>query len=92
MNGTVLGVRIRTWLGSLLAVAVVGCAVALITRDHLGAADPSNPPVKSSDAVNLAKGLSLAFRETAQKALPSVVTIQTRPKMERNERSTPAGR
>ena len=78
--------------GSLFVVAAVGIAAAVaIPRNQLGAADPSDTPVKSSDAVNLAKGLSQAFRETAQKALPSVVIIQTRPKMERSERSAPRG-
>ena len=81
MSRIMLGVRVRTWLWGLAIAGVLGAAAAgALTRNRLAAADPADPPVKSSEAVSIAKGISQAFREVSEKALPSVVMIQTRPK------------
>jgi serine protease Do len=89
VSGIMLGVRVRTWLWSLALVGALGAgAVGVLSRNHVGAADPVEP-VKSNEAINFAKGLSQAFREAANSALPSVVMIQTRPKAERPSARSP---
>ena len=86
MNRRFLGVRARTWTAGIavvIAVAAICSAVGICER-VLAQAPASNPAVVTtpSEAANSARALSQAFREAAQKVLPSVVMIRHQLAME----------
>ena len=90
MNGSVLGLRARTWLAGMVLLTLAGF-LALGTLP--GVADVQKAPaVKSEQATSYAKTLSTAFREAADKVLPSVVMIRTAPKLVRNSAESGEGR
>ncbi len=93
MNRAVFGLRLRSWLFLTVLVVLVGTlAVGVLPRGTVAQGDGGAPPTAttSSGAADYAKSLSRAFREAADRVLPSVVTIQNRPAVpERTE--TPRG-
>lgn len=82
MSGSVLGLRARTWFAGVVVLTLAGfLAVGALP----GNADVQKAPaVKPEQATSYAKTLSTAFREAADKVLPSVVMIRTTPKLARN--------
>jgi serine protease Do len=89
MNGSVLGLRVRTWF---VGIALLTLAGFLAMGALPGNADVSKaaPALKSEQATSYAKTLSTAFREAADEVLPSVVMIRKIPKFA--QRSTQDGR
>ncbi len=84
MNRSFLRIRARTWIAAVAVVALLG-GVSMMwgVGDHALAQGPAMT-AKSSAAeagTSYARTLSKAFREAAQKVLPSVVMIQTTPKV-----------
>lgn len=79
MNKAFLGMRVRSWLLVGVFVALAGL-LAVETSQRLSAAqNDSKPAAATSDsgAVSYAKSLSKAFREAADKVLPSVVLVES---------------
>jgi len=81
MNRVLLGLRIRNWLLVAALVALAGLlAVEANQRTSAAQKDPDSPASTSeSGAVGYAKSLSKAFREAAEKVLPSVVLVESHP-------------
>jgi len=82
MKRAILGMRLRSWLlGAVLLTAVAALAAGPIAKRVAPATTSSatTAAVTSQEARDYAKGLSKAFRESAEKVLPSVVTIENVP-------------
>ena len=77
MNRKCCGVQGRTWAILIAVLALVGAVSVLTgTKDRAAAQSPAVTSGKAEGAVSYARSLSLAFREAAQKVLPSVVMIE----------------
>lgn len=74
------GLRVRSWLILGLVIATIGgITVAIVPHSTVAQVGPQHAAAPSGGAIDYAKSLSQAFREAAEKVLPSVVTIQNRP-------------
>ena len=83
MGRKVFGLTVRTWLGGVALLALAGVLAARsIAKDPVVTSSQSTAGVTSQEAKDYAKGLSKAFREAAEKVLPSVVTIEVKPAAE----------
>ena len=82
MSQRVGGLKVRTWLALAAVLALLGVwAAGSIAKDAADGKSPTPATVTTGEATNYAKTLSKAFRDTADKVLPSVVAIHTRPTM-----------
>ncbi|MEO8493506.1 MAG: Do family serine endopeptidase [Planctomycetota bacterium] len=67
-------------VGAVAATFANGQHATLIPVTYAVQSAPSVTPAEAEQAVSSAKSLSTAFRVTSEKVLPSVVTIENRPK------------
>jgi serine protease Do len=81
MNRVLFGLRIRNWL--LIAAFVALAGLLAIEANQLTSAAQKDPEsataTAGSGSADYAKSLSKAFREAAEKVLPSVVLVESRP-------------
>jgi serine protease Do len=92
MNKALLGLRVRSWLLMVAAVALVGLVAAESVRHSIAAPkDDASAVAAGSEATDYLKNLSKAFREVAAKVRPAVVLVQSRPALaaRSNPRETP---
>jgi serine protease Do len=77
MNRNFLGVRARTWVVGVFLVLVAGLvSMSIDFKGRAVAQTPAAPAAGGDGGATYAKSLSKAFREAAQKVLPSVVMIK----------------
>lgn len=81
-----VGLRGRTWVAGFALAALVGVlSITMGAKDHAVAQGPAVTANGGAEAAtSYAKSLSKAFREAAQKVLPSVVMIKNTPAVEKN--------
>lgn len=80
MNCRCMGIRGRAWVATFALAALVGVlSISLGAKDHAVAQGPAPAAGSAEVGSSYAKSLSKAFREAAQKALPSVVMIKNTP-------------
>ncbi len=82
MKRVILGMKLRSWLlGAFLLAAVAALAAGPIAKEVAQGTtgSTSTAAVTSQEAKDYAKSLSKAFRESAERVLPSVVTIENVP-------------
>ncbi len=95
MNGSVLGLRARTWFVGTVLLTLAGFLAMGALPGTAGvqktATQVEGEQVKPEKATSYAKTLSKAFREAAEDVLPSVVMIRKTPKLAQrsSERSQP---
>lgn len=95
MNRVLYGMKVRTWLASVMALAVAGSLgfAALPAKNIPGntpaarQADKATPD-QVAKGTSYAKTLSMAFRGAAERTLPAVVMIRTTPNVTRMKGSS----
>ncbi len=80
MNKVFVGMRVRSWILVGVCVALAGLLAVESSQRLSAAPKDGNPAAAASEsgAVSYAKSLSKAFREAAEKVLPSVVLVESR--------------